>query len=398
MTLRAVSTVAATRPLQRAASGVRVSIVIPCLNEAENIAECVQRAQMVLAEHRLVGEILVVDNGSDDGSGHIARAVGAKVIDEPRRGYGQAYLAGFREARGRYIVMIDADLTYDFEEIPRFIHALDDGAEVVIGNRLRGVEPGAMSVVSRIGNPLLSGFLNLLYRTPIADAHCGMRAFRRSALTKLKLQATGMELASEMVIRASHAKLEMRELPIALHPRGGESKLVPLRDGWRHLRLMLVYRPQFLFIIPGLITVLAGLLIDAAVISGATILGRAFYIHAEIGATLLINVGVEVVTFGLIARTYGVFFMGIRDPLLERLGARFKLEHGLLIGGALILAGLVGGAVIVGKWLAAGAGTFGESEMALLAATGLVAGVQIFFASFVLSILGLRRPRRAVRR
>jgi glycosyltransferase involved in cell wall biosynthesis len=388
-----MSTVLASRTAEPVASAVGVSVVIPCLNEAENIAECVLRAHNVLAANGLQGEVVVVDNGSEDGSGQIARFAGARVIEESRRGYGRAYLAGFQEAVGEYIVMIDADLTYDFAEIPRFVQALEEGAELVMGNRLGSVQPGAMSMLSRIGNPLLSGFLNLLYRTPVADAHCGMRAFRRDVLPRLDLQATGMELASEMVIRAAKIKLEMCELPISLHPRGGESKLSPFRDGWRHLRLMVVYSPQFLFTIPGILMVLMGLLIDATVVSKTTILGRAFYIHAEIGAALLVVVGIEVVALGLIARTFGVYFMGIRDPFLERMRARFKLEHGLIFGGGLMLVGLLGGAMIVGKWLAGGAGTLGQGELALLAATGLVAGVQIFFASFVLSILGLRRPR-----
>ncbi len=369
-----------------------VSVVIPCLNEAENIDECVRQAQATLAEHGIPGEVVVVDNASEDGSGEIARAAGARVVHEPRRGYGSAYQAGFAAARGDYVVMIDADLTYDFAEIPNFVRELDEGAELVMGNRMHNIQPGAMSWVSRVGNPILSGFLNLLYRTPISDAHCGMRAVRRDALPILDLQSTGMEFASEMVIRAARARLDIRELPIALHPRGGESKLSPLRDGWRHLRLMLVYSPGFLFVIPGAAMVLLGALIDVTVLAKLTIFGRSFYIHAEIGATLLIIVGVEVIALGLIARTYAVYFMGARDALLERMHGRFKLEHGLLLGGALIIAGVVGGAIIVGKWLAEGAGTLGQGEVALLAATGLVAGVQIFFTSFLLSILGLRRP------
>src|SRR5438876_3596796 len=202
----------------------RVSVVIPCLNEAENIVECVDRAFETLAAHRIPGEVIVVDNGSEDKSAEMARGAGATVIDEPRRGYGSAYLAGFAAARGDYVVMIDADLTYDFEEIPRFVHELDEGAELVMGNRLNSVQPGAMSWLSRLGNPLLSGLLNLLYRTPVGDAHCGMRAFRRDLLPALDLQSTGMEFASEMVIRASRAGLDIREFPIALHPRGGAAK------------------------------------------------------------------------------------------------------------------------------------------------------------------------------
>jgi glycosyltransferase involved in cell wall biosynthesis len=371
----------------------RVSVVIPCLNEAGNIAECVLRAQAVLDENGIDGEVLVVDNGSEDDSGQIARAAGARVVDEPQRGYGQAYQAGFDAARGDYIVMIDADLTYDFEEIPRFVEELDAGAELVMGNRLENVQPGAMSLTSRIGNPILSGFLNALYRTPIGDAHCGMRAFRRDVLPRLDLRSTGMEFASEMVIRAAREKLEIRELPIALHRRGGESKLSPFRDGWRHLRLMLVYSPNFLFVVPGAAMVILGIVIDALVLTQATVFGRQFYIHAEIAGSLLIIVGMEVLALGLIARTYGIYFMGLRDPFLERMRARFRLEHGLLLGGTIVLAGLIGGTAIVVDWLASGAGSLGEGEVALVAATTFVVGVQIFFASFLLSILGLRRPR-----
>jgi glycosyltransferase involved in cell wall biosynthesis len=370
-----------------------VSVVIPCLNEAENIAECVVRAQGVLAENELFGEVIVVDNGSEDGSGEIARAAGARVVDEPRRGYGQAYQSGFEAAEGDYIVMIDADLTYDFEEIPRFVEQLDAGAELVMGNRMQNVQPGAMSLTSRIGNPLLSGFLNMLYRSPIGDAHCGMRAIRRDVLPRLDLRSSGMEFASEMVIRASSERLDIRELPIALHQRGGESKLSPLRDGWRHLRLMLVYSPNFLFVIPGAAMVVLGLLVDILVLSQVTIFGRQLYIHAEIGGSLLIIVGMEVIALGVIARTYGVYFMGLRDPFLERMRARFRLEHGLLLGGAILLTCLIGGLVIVVDWLAGGAGSLGEGVVALLAATGFVVGVQVVFASFLLSVLGLRRPR-----
>jgi hypothetical protein len=250
-----------------------------------------------------------------------------------------------------------------------------------------------MSLVSRIGNPLLSGFLNLLYRTPVGDAHCGMRAFRRDLLPRLDLRSTGMELASEMVIRAAREGVDIRELQIALHRRGGVSKLSPFRDGWRHLRLMLVYSPNFLFVIPGVSMVLLGSLVDIAVLSKTSIFGRHFYIHAEIAGSLLVIVGIEVMALGLIARTYGMYFMGVRDPFLERMRARFRLEHGLLVGGTIILAGFSGGVVIVADWLASGAGSLGQGEVALLAATAFVAGVQIFFTSFLLSILGLRRPR-----
>jgi glycosyltransferase involved in cell wall biosynthesis len=379
-----------------ARDAVRVSVVIPCLNEAESIGQCVTAAQRVLDEHGLEGEVVVVDNGSDDGSGVLARLAGARVIDEPRRGYGSAYLAGFAAARGDYIVMIDADLTYDFEEIPHFVHELDLGAELVMGNRMQAVEPGAMSTLSRIGNPLLSGFLNLLFRTPIRDAHCGMRALRRDVLPMLALQATGMELASEMVIRAARGGLEIRELPIALHQREGESKLSPFRDGWRHLRLMLVYHPNFLFLFPGALVGAIGALLMTLVFAHASVFGHVFLIHTLIGGSLLVVVGTQLVGFGLCGRSYAVYQLGDSDPAFERFGARVRLEHGLLFGLALILAGLAVGTIVVGHWIAGGLGSLGEERVTILAATLVIVGVQIFFTSFLLSLLGLRRRGREV--
>src|SRR6266550_3120120 len=252
-----------------------VSVVIPCLNEAGNIIECVSRALRVLDENEIRGEVIVADNGSEDGSAALASSAGATVVHEPRRGYGRAYLAGFAASRGEYIVMIDADLTYDFEEIPRFVKELDEGGELVMGNRMENIQPGAMPWMNRyIGNPLLSGFLNLLFRTPVSDAHCGMRAVRRDALPKLDLRSGGMEFASEMVIRASKENLDMREFPIALHPRGGKSKLSPFRDGWRHVRLMLVYNPTFVFIVPGVLVALLGAVIMILVFAHASLFGR----------------------------------------------------------------------------------------------------------------------------
>lgn len=375
-------------------AAVQISVVIPCLNEAESIGQCVNAAQRVLDEHGLEGEVLVVDNGSEDGSGTLARLAGARVVDEPRRGYGSAYLAGFAAARGDYIVMIDADLTYDFEEIPRFIRELDAGAELVMGNRMEAVQPGAMSIISRIGNPLLSGFLNLLFRTPIRDAHCGMRAVRRDVLPVLALQATGMELASEMVIRAARGGLEIRELPIALHPREGESKLSPFRDGWRHLRLMLVYHPNFLFLFPGAFVGAIGAILMTLVFAHASLFGHFFLIHTLIGGSLLLVVGTQLVGFGLCGRSYAVFQLGDRDPAFERFGSRVRLEHGLLFGLALIIAGLGVGGVVVAHWIARGLGSLAEERVTILAATLLIVGVQVFFTSFLLSLLGLRRRGR----
>jgi hypothetical protein len=371
-----------------------VSVVIPCLNEAESIGQCVRKARNVLDQHGLEGEVVVVDNGSDDGSGNLALLAGARVVDEPRRGYGNAYAAGFAEARSEYIVMIDADLTYDFEEIPRFIKELDGGAEFVIGNRMDAVQPGAMPLLSRIGNPLMSRFLNLLFRTPIQDTWCGMRAFRRDVLPELGLQATGMEFASEMVIRAAKVGLEIREVPIALHPREGESKLSPFKDGWRSLRLMLVYQPSVLFLLPGALVGAIGALLMALAFARASLFGHVFLIHTLIGGSLLVVVGTQLIGFGLCGRTYAVFQLGDRDRWLESIAERVRLEQGLMLGLAFMAAGLAVGSVVVVHWIAGGLGSLAEEQVTILAATLLIVGVQVFFTSFLLSLLGLRRRGR----
>jgi glycosyltransferase involved in cell wall biosynthesis len=369
----------------------RVSVVIPCLNEAGNIRQCVQAAHQVLRDNGIDGEVIVADNGSEDGSADLARAAGAAVVEEPRRGYGSAYLAGFSAAHGDYIVMVDADLTYDFEEIPHFVSELDRGGELVMGNRMQNVQPGAMSWVSRVGNPILSGFLNLLYRTPVGDAHCGMRALRRDVLPVLDLQSTGMEFASEMVIRAARAKLDIREVPIALHPRGGESKLHPFRDGWRHLKLMLVYNPTALFFVPGAALVLLGSVLMAMVFAHVRIAGRELLVHTLIGGSLLVVAGSQLIGFGLCARAYGVYQLGDHDRFIEGMHARLRLEQGLLVGTALFTAGLAMGGVIVGTWISHGLGKLGEERLAILSATLVIVGIQVVFTSFLLSIIGLRR-------
>lgn len=369
----------------------RVSVVIPCLNEAETIGECVTAAREVLEENGLVGEVLVVDNGSTDGSGDLARAAGAVVIQERRRGYGSAYLAGLAAARGDYIVMVDADLTYDFREIPRFVDELEDGAQLVMGNRMKGVQPGAMPWLSKVGNPLLSGFLNALHRTNVGDAHCGMRALRRDVLPVLNMRTVGMEFASEMVIRATQERLDVREIPIQLHPRVGTSKLSPFRDGWRHLRLILVYKPTFLFLVPGLIMLVLGSLVTLFVFTKVPVVGRDLYTHSLILGCLLVILGVQAIGFGLCARAYGVYFITEKDETFQRLRARFRLEHGLVLAA---LVGLVGVGLLLavaGAWAAAGFGALEQERLAILAATLVVVGAQIFFTSFMLSILGLRR-------
>ncbi len=369
-----------------------VSVVIPCLNESENIESCVRAALEAIVRMGVHGEVVVADNNSEDDSARLAEQAGARVVVERRRGYGSAYLAGFAASRGRYIVMADADLTYDFDEIPRFVAALEEGAEMVIGDRMDNIQPGAMPWLHQyVGNPILTGLLNLFFRTGISDAHCGMRAVRREVLPRLDLRTTGMEFASEMVIRAAKENLKIAEFPIEYHPRGGESKLSSFRDGWRHLRFLLVHSPNHLFIVPG--TVLAGLgtLIVVFVGAGLDFFGRAWGLHALIGGALLMIVGTQVLALGLCAHAYGTYFMGEKDPWFDRMRSRFRLEHGLLLGGAFMLVGVVTGVVILVTWISHGFGSLADEHLAVIAASLLIVGIQIFFSSFLLSILGLRR-------
>jgi glycosyltransferase involved in cell wall biosynthesis len=386
----------ASEPASKDTQGaLRLSFVMPCLNEAGTIEECVRRALHVLDVNDISGEVIVADNGSEDGSGALAEAAGAVVVHEPRRGYGSAYMAGLAMARGSYIVMVDADLTYDLDDTPRFLAELESGADVVIGNRMKNILPGAMPWHHRyIGNPLLSGFLNVLFRTGVDDAHCGMRALRRDVLSRLDLRTTGMEFASEMVIRAAKEKLDIRQFAIDYHPRVGESKLSSFRDGWRHLRFLLVHSPNYLFILPGAVMAVVGALFELVVIAHLGIFGREWDIHALLAGALLAIVGTQVLALGICAHAYGTYFMGEKDRWFDRMRARYRLEHGLLIGGAISLAGLAIGIWIVVDWTTHGFGKLSDENFAVLAATLIIIGIQIFFSSFLISILGLRRRDR----
>jgi glycosyltransferase involved in cell wall biosynthesis len=370
----------------------RVSVVIPCLNEAENIEECVRRAHEAMAAAGIDGEVVVCDNNSSDGSGELATRAGARVVHESRPGYGSAYLTGFAAARGDYIVMADADLTYDFGEIPRFVAELDQGAQLVMGDRMDNIQPGAMPWLHRyVGNPILTGILNVFFKTGVSDAHCGMRGFRRDILPILDLRTTGMEFASEMVIRAAKEKLRIAEFPIEYHPRGGESKLSSFRDGWRHLRFLLVHSPTHLFMVPGLVLSGLGLVIALTVVFQLDVLGRQWDLHTMVAGVLLMIVGVQVVALGLCAHAYGTYYMGERDPWFDRMRARFRLEHGLLLGGLILLTGVIMGAVIAITWINRGFGQLSDERAAILAAALIIVGLQVFFSSFLISILGLRR-------
>ena len=372
-----------------------VSVVIPCLNEAENIEQCVEAARAAIAQMGIPGEVVVADNDSEDDSARLAEHAGARVVVERRRGYGSAYLAGFAASRGRYIVMADADLTYDFNEIPRFVAELEKGAEIVIGDRMDNIHPGAMPWLHRyVGNPILTGILNVFFNTGDSDAHCGMRGLRRDILPRLDLRTTGMEFASEMVIRAAKESMDIRQVPIEYHPRGGESKLSSFRDGWRHLRFLLVHSPLHLFVVPGAVLAVVGMLSLGVTVTETHIFGRVWGVHAELVAAMLTVVGTQIVALGLAAHAYGSYFMNERDPWFDRMRARFRLEHGLLLGGAIFLVGLAMLGYIVAAWANRGFGNLGNGGAAVLATTLVTVGVQIFFSSFLLSILGLRRTDR----
>jgi glycosyltransferase involved in cell wall biosynthesis len=372
-----------------------VSVVIPCLNEAASIELVVRKARETMEREGIAGEVVVADNGSTDGSPELATNAGARVVNESRKGYGSAYLAGFNAARGKYIVMGDADDTYDFTQIGRFIDPLEDGADMVIGNRFAKIHPGAMPWLHRyVGNPILTGILNLFFRTGVRDAHCGMRSFRRDLLPALNLRTTGMEFASEHVIRAGKLGLDVRDIDIEYHPRKGESKLSSFSDGWRHLRFLLVHSPTWLFLIPGAVMVLLGLLAGGVVLADLNLLGREWDIHSLIGSALLLIAGSQIVQFGMFGRAYAAYYLDEHDELFDRLRARLRLEHGLMLGGVLLLIGIGLCVAMVAIWAGRGFGELSESYVAVGGLVFVVLGLQCIFGSFFLSVLGLhRRPR-----
>ena len=371
---------------------IRLSVVLPCLNEEGAVGQVIDDAWKGIESTGLLGEVVVVDNGSTDRSKEIALEHGARVVEEQRRGYGSAYLRGLAEARGDYIVMADADGTYPLTDLREFVRKLDAGDDMVLGSRFQGqIHKGAMPFLHRwVGNPVLTAVLNVFFGVKVSDAHCGLRAVKRSALPVLELDSTGMEFASEMILKAAKRGLSVGEVPIEYHPRIGESKLSTFRDGWRHLRFMLVHSSTFLFIIPGSILLLLGLLVMLPLATGPReIFGVTWYIHAMIAGSTATLVGAQVLQMGVFARTYAVLYLGDSDPLLERLW-RIRLEHGLLLATALILSGgTILGAIFV-EWARSSYGVLAREHESLLGLTLVGLGFQIMFASFFLSVLRLR--------
>ncbi len=369
---------------------------MPCLNEAESIGLCVDKAWAALRKYGLKGEVIVSDNGSTDGSAEIARRHGARVVFQPLKGYGYAYMKGFEEARGRYVLMADSDNTYDFNDLERFLTPLRNGADLVMGNRFKGhILPGAMTWSHRyIGNPILSGLLNLFFQTGIGDAHCGMRAFKRSAYPRMHLQTGGMEFASEMVINASKAGLKLAEVPITYYPRIGESKLISLRDGWRHLRFMLLYSPTHLFVWPGSALMALGLLIQFLLAFGPLqIDGLTFGFHWMFLGSLLAIAGFQVITLGLIGRFYSLtshIDQG-QDRLIQWFTRHFRLESGIALGALIFGAGAIADVALLIAWLN---GRFESPlgvRLSIIALTLSVIGLQMIFSSFLASMMAIRR-------
>jgi glycosyltransferase involved in cell wall biosynthesis len=368
----------------------QISVVIPCLNEEEAVGRVVDQAFEGIRRSGRSGEVIVVDNGSTDRSAEIAAEHGASVVHEAERGYGNAYLTGLTAARGESIVMSDADGTYPLEELGPFVERLEAGDDLVIGSRFEGTIHGdAMPFLNRfVGNPILTGMLNVLFGVKVSDAHCGMRAVRRDALAVLDLHSTGMEFASEMVFKAYRRGLAVSEIPIDYYPRTGESKLNRFGDAWRHVRFMLLYSPSWLYLLPGGILLLLGLAGMLVLASGPVdVFGRSWQIHTMLGFVALTLIGAQVIQLGVFARTYARVQIGERDPLLERLGRRLRLEHGLLIGALLVLLALVGLAAIGVEWASQGFGTLGRAYETALMATLLGLGIQIIFGAFFLALL-----------
>jgi len=377
---------------------VELTVVLPCLNEAATLAVCIEKVHGVLRDHSIAGEVVVADNGSSDGSPRIAEERGARVVSVPIRGYGSALAGGIRAARGRFIIMGDADDSYDFADIPRFLERLHEGCDLVIGNRFAGgIKPGAMPFLHRyLGNPVLSFLGRLFFRCSIHDFHCGLRGVSREAATRMDLRTTGMEFASEMVIKASLHGMRLAEVPTTLAPDGRSRPphLRRWRDGWRHLRLMLIYSPRWALLYPGLTMIAAGAVVLCWLLPGPQEVGGVtFDVHTLLyGATLLL-VGFQAVSFALIGKLYAVTVGLMPSHHMNRFFRSLTLELGLLAGGMMILLGLILTGVAISEWAAAGLGGLDYSRtmrIVIPAVLALTLGCHVIVSSLVLSLLGDR--------
>jgi glycosyltransferase involved in cell wall biosynthesis len=375
-----------------------LSVVLPCLNEAATVGICIQQVRDTFHKHNISGEIIVADNGSTDGSREIAENMDVRVVLVKDKGYGSALMGGIAAAQGKYILMGDADHSYDFNQIPAFLEKLRSGYEVVIGNRFEGgILPGAMPPLHRyLGNPVLTGIGRLFFAGPCRDFHCGLRAFTKRAYERMGLRTTGMEFASEMVVKASLFKLAMCEVPTTLSPdgRSRRSHLRSWHDGWRHLRFLLLYSPRWLFFYPGLVLLLLGCATGLWLLPGTRQVGHIFFdIHSLLYATLAVLAGFQAVLFAFFTKVFGIT-QGLlpQDLRLTKAFRVFNLEKGLLVGSGLLFTGLAIAGYSLFLWNRAGFGPMDPVMLVRLVAAVIVfvtLGVEIIFASLFLSILGL---------
>jgi glycosyltransferase involved in cell wall biosynthesis len=389
---------AAQAATESRAGATDVSVVIPCLNEANSIGICVEKAMRAFQAGGLRGEVVVADNGSTDGSVEIAEKAGARVVRVLHRGYGSALQFGIEASRGTFIIMGDADDSYDFGEVPRFVERWRAGYEVVMGNRFKGeIKPGAMPWHHKyIGNPVLSWVLNLFFHAGIGDSHCGIRGFTRAVYDRMDLRSTGMEFASEFVIKASQLRAKVAEIPITLWPdkRGRPPHLRSFRDGWRHLRFMLLYAPNWLFLLPGTSLVVAGLFLVLWLYPGPRVVTRGITldVHTMIFGVIFTLLGVQILSIGAFAKVFSYAERFDRGNVsLKRALTHVTLESGLMIGGVLFAIGFGGCAWVVWKWVASGFGPLEAVRQVLFWSMWLFVGVQVIFASFFLSMLGISR-------
>ena len=378
--------------------GVEVSVVIPCLNEANSLAYCVDKAVKAFRAAGLSGEVVVADNGSTDGSIQIAEQHGARVIRVAERGYGAALRAGIAGARGLFIIMGDADDSYDFTDVPRFVEKLHEGNDIVMGNRFRGeIKPGAMPPLHKyFGNPGLTALLNTLFHAHIGDGYCGMRGFTRSLYDRLDLRSSGMEFALEMVIKSAQIGARIAEIPITLWPdkRGRAPHLRSFRDGWRSLRFMLLYAPNWLFLLPGTALVLTGLFLVFWLLPGPRQISPhvGLDIHTMIFGVIFTLLGAQILSIGAFAKVFSYAErFDRRSVSLRRVLKRVTLETGLLVGCSLFLMGFAGCVWVTWQWAASDFGELHEVRQVLFWSMWLFLGLQVIFAAFFLSMLGISR-------
>lgn len=377
-----------------------LSIIMPCLNEAETLGTCIRKARRYLAASGIAGEVVVGDNGSTDGSQEIATELGARVVTVKERGYGAALRGAMLAASGRYYIMADSDDSYDFEKLDGFVEKLREGYDFVIGNRFQGrIARGAMPLKNRyIGTPILSTIGRRLFRTKAGDFNCGIRGLSKAAFERMDLRTTGMEFASEMVVKASLLGMRVTEVPTTLSPAGRTRPphLRPWRDGWRHLRFLLMYSPRWLFLYPGMLLMFIGVVGCALLLPGPRVFhGVGFDVHTLLYAFVFILLGFQFVAFAMFSKVFAIS-EGLlpADPRLNRVFRWIKLETGLTVGAVLILAGVAGSVFAVSGWAENSFGALDPSHMlrvVMPSVFALALGIQIVTSSFFLSILGLRR-------